>query len=56
METKKLLHVFISLFIFIALGIGANCLADWRGVILVLAMALQVGQAVWLYGRNWKGR
>lgn len=56
MEKKKLLHVFISLFIFIALAIGANCLADWRGAILVLAMALQGGQAVWLYGREWKDR
>lgn len=53
MEKKKLLHVFISLFIFISLGIGASCLTGWRGVVLVLAMALLSGQAVWLYGREW---
>lgn len=56
MEKKKLLHALITLIVFIALAVGANCVSGWSGFIIVLAMALLSGQAVWLYGREWKDK
>lgn len=56
METKKLLNGIIALAIFIALAIGANNSSGLSAVVIILAMALHVGQIVWLYGRDWKDR
>ena len=53
MEKTKLINGIISAIIFIALAVGANNAGGFSAVVIILAMALHVGQIVWLYGRNW---
>jgi len=53
MEKTKLINGIISAIIFIALAVGASNSGGFSAVVIALAMALHVGQIVWVYGREW---
>ena len=54
MEKTKLINGIISAIIFIALAVGASNSGGFSAVVIALAMALHVGQIVWVYGREWR--